>query len=292
VQNLGEVSFLPKLLALNEPCSCGEPMQDCPYWADVFERYTVVTGSNMRREPYAVFLGDAPKAQSGSGLIDLAYQTRTRFALMKLRGGLDTLSVLHAPSALGLRRATLPSVRSGVDNTLALYDTVAQATGARLIVDASKMPRKSAHLYVADPRHVRIVHLTRDGRGVVTSRKPYMPVAYAAKRWKHYHRLTQRLLERWVPQEHRLRLAYEAFAAQPEQALERVFAWLGMDYASGCLDFGADIVAHSAGGNPARFEMSGGIRGVDERWRTSLTAVELDIFERIAGRLNRSFGYG
>jgi hypothetical protein len=37
--------------------------------------------------------------------------------------------------------------------------------------------------------------------------------------------------------------------------------------------------------------MSGGIRGVDERWRTLLTAEELAAFDRIAGRLNGYLGY-
>jgi hypothetical protein len=199
---------------------------------------------------------------------------------------------LYAPGALGLRRAALPSVRQSVDNTLALYETVARTTGARLIIDASKLPRKAAHLYVTDPARVRIVHLTRDGRGVVASRKRYMTPEYAAKRWQHYHSLSLRLLDRWVPDKHRLRVAYEQFAAQPEQTLRRVFDWLGMEYSGQCLDFGIDHIAHSAGGNPARFEMSGGIRGVDERWRTSLTSEELATFDRIAGSMNRAFGYG
>jgi hypothetical protein len=291
VQNLGEVTFLPKLLALDEPCSCGETMGTCSFWQGVFGRYAERMGIDLRQDPYAIFLGDAPKSRAGSGLIDHAYQTPFRYAHMKLRGALDTLSVLGAPSALGLRRAALPSVRPRVDNTLALYETIARTTGARILVDASKMPRKAVHLYASEPARMRIVHLTRDGRGVVASRKRYMPVSYAAKRWQHYHSLTLRVLERWVPDEHRLRVAYEQFAAQPEQTLRRVFDWLGMEYSDQCLDFGIDHIAHSAGGNPARFEMSGGIRGVDERWRTLLTAEELAAFDRIAGRLNRYLGY-
>lgn len=290
-QNLGEVSFIPKLLALGEPCSCGVALRECPFWRPIFDDFTRVSGHDIRREPYAVYFGDAPKASTGSGLIDHSHQTRSRYAMMKLRGALDTAAVLYAPKALGLRRAALPSLNRGVDNTLALYATVSQRTGARLIVDASKMPRKSAHLYAADPERVRIVHLTRDGRGVAASRKKYMPVAYAARRWRHYHRLASRLLERWVPPEHRLRLSYEEFAAQPEAVLRRVFEWLDLAYAPECLRFGGPVTEHSAGGNPARFEMAGGIRGVDERWRTLLSPAELAEFERSSGALNRALGY-
>jgi hypothetical protein len=291
-QNLGEVSFIPKLLALGEACSCGKPMRDCKFWGEILTEYKKITGVDLRAQPYGVPLGDAPKAKSGAGLIDHRHQTRLRYALMKVRGALDTVSVLHAPKGAGLRRFSLPSVTRGVDNTVALYRTAARSTGARLIVDASKLPRKAAHLYVADPDRVRIVHLTRDGRGVVASRKRYMDVGVAAERWNHYHRLATRLLERWVPDACRMRLSYEDFVTQPETVLRRVFDWLEMDYSAESLRFGSDAEVHSAGGNPARFEMDGGIRGVDERWRSTLTERELHEFERRAGALNRRFGYG
>lgn len=291
IQNLGEVSFIPKLMSLGEACSCGQAMRDCEFWTGIFADYAEHTGVNLRDHPYAIPLGDAPKVRSGSGLIDHAYQTRLRFALMKFRGALDTVSVLHAPVGSGLRRFALPSVSRATDNTLALYRSAIHYTGASAIVDASKMPRKAAHLYVADPDHVRIVHLTRDGRGVVMSRKRYMPVALAAERWNHYHRLSIRLLERWVPESQRIRLAYEDFAAEPEAVLRRVLDWLGIAYSDRCLVFGGNLTVHSAGGNPARFEMGGGIRGVDERWRSELTTQELAEFDRRAGGLNRAFGY-
>ena len=291
VQNLGEVSFIPKLLALGEACSCGKPLRECEFWGGTLAEYATVTGVDLRMQPYGVPLGDAPKAKSGTGLIDHRHQTRLRYALMKVRGALDTVSVLHAPVGAGLRRFSLPSVTRGVDNTIALYRTAARATGARLIVDASKLPRKAAHLYVAAPDRVRIVHLTRDGRGVVASRKRYMPVSFAAERWNHYHGLATRLLERWVPAAHRMRLSYEEFATRPETVLRRVFDWLETDYSEECLRFGSAAEVHSAGGNPARFEMGGGIRGVDERWRSTLTEPELEEFERRAGAQNRAFGY-
>jgi hypothetical protein len=154
------------------------------------------------------------------------------------------------------------------------------------------MPRKAAHLYVARPEQVRIIHLTRDGRGVVASRKKYMQVSHAAERWAHYHRLSSRLLERWVPEEHRRRLSYEEFVTRPEASLRSISDWLGVDYADEYLVFDNRNKSHAAGGNPARFELGGGIRGVDERWRESLSDDELSTFERLAGAQNRAFGYG
>ena len=218
-------------------------------------------------------------------------QTQLRFLAMKIRGALDTISVLHAPQSLGLKNVALPSVSRGVENTLALYETALLVSGMQIVVDASKMPRKAAHLYVASPERVRIIHLTRDGRGVVASRKKYMDVGHAAERWAHYHELSSRLLERWVPQAHRRRLSYEEFVANPEECLRSISEWLGVDYAEQFLVFDNAEKSHAAGGNPARFELDGGIRGVDERWRESLTQDELTTFEKLAGVQNREFGY-
>lgn len=289
--NLGEVSFLPKLLALGELCSCGSVLRECEFWGAIFAKYASIMGYDLRHDPYEVTLGDAPKDKRGAGLIDTEQQTRLRFLAMKIRGALDTISVLHAPQSLGLKNVTLPSVSRGVANTLALYETALLVSGKQIAVDASKMPRKAAHLYVARPEQVRIIHLTRDGRGVVASRKKYMEVSHAAERWAHYHKLSSRLLERWVPQEHRLRLSYEEFVTQPEQSLKSISEWLGVDYAQQYLVFDNATKSHAAGGNPARFELDGGIRGVDERWRESLTEDELTTFEALAGPQNRAFGY-
>jgi hypothetical protein len=291
VSNLGEVSFLPKLLALDEPCSCSEVMRDCRYWSDVLVRFWEITGYDLRLDPYSADFGDAPKGRLGSGLVDRAHQTWLRFYAMKARGAVDTVSVLYAPRFVGLKSCSLPRIRRGVENTLALYDAARAATGVRMIIDASKMPRKAAHLYVAAPERVRIVHLTRDGRGVVASRKRYMPVKHAAKRWSHYHRLSLRLLDRWVPENHRLRVSYEEFASAPERCLREIFAWVGMSYSEDCLDFATKTVSHSAGGNPARFHMASGIRGVDETWRESLTAKDLETFARFASNENKVLGY-
>lgn len=289
--NLGEVSFLPKLIALSEPCSCGSPIPECDYWSQVLEVFEKNVGANLLKDPYSVHLGDAPKGRLGSGLIDKNHQSKLRFFLMKARGALDTLSVLYAPRTLPLRMMSLPSITAGARATLALFEAAAEHTGSRIIVDASKMPRKAAHLYQAAPDQVRIIHLTRDGRGVAASRKRYMPVSHAAERWAHYHRLSERTLERWVPEQHRTQVSYEEFVAHPQQTLRTLFAWLGEEYDAECLVFDKGRISHAAGGNPARFELSGGIRPADDRWRRELTEAELGDFEHAAGKQNKAFGY-
>ena len=290
--NLGEVSFLPKLLALDEPCSCGQAMSGCEFWDAVLAEHARKTGIDLRSDPYGIPLGDAPKDKHGSGKIDTQHQSKLRFYGMKAKGAMDSLSVLYAPTALPLHSVSLPTFTRAARNTIALYETAASVAGKGIVIDASKMPRKAAHLYRASPDRVRVLHLTRDSRGVVSSRKRYMPVQIAAKRWAHYHFVAENTLERWIPEGHRLRMAYEDFVGSPEDSLKRLFAWLDADYDPDCLVFDEATISHSAGGNPARFEMSGGIRPADERWRKNLTDADLEVIEKIAGPRNRAFGYG
>lgn len=289
--NLGEVAFIPKLLALGELCTCGEPLSACPHWGETFALLAARTGIDMRAAPYDLYLGEALKGKDGSGLIDHAQQTQWRYLWGKLRGALDTATLLATPRWPGMRLTTLPSVRKGTRNTLALFEAATQAHGSALIIDASKSPRKAPHLYLHNPEQVRILHLVRDARGVVSSRKRYMRVERAAERWNHYHTLSRRLLERWVAPEHRLRLRYEDFVADPAASLRSVFAWLDMPYDPACLQFSDDITVHSAGGNPARFDLAGGIRPEDDRWKTTLSPEDLRIVDEQAGSTMRDFGY-
>jgi hypothetical protein len=289
--NLGEVSFIPKLIAMREQCTCGTLLVQCPHWGRFFDTLAEREHVDMRAAPYALNLGDAIKSEGGSGLIDHKYQTRRRLAVAKLRSAYDTLALLAAPTAAALRAITPPSIRHSIANTMTLYRTAAAAWGKTLLIDASKFPRKAPHLYLRDPAMVRILYLLRDGRGVLASRVKYMSASHAADRWRHYHARTLRLLDRWVHPAHRCVLRYEDFVANPESRVRSLCEWLGIDYSAQMLGFSEDYPEHSAGGNPARFQISGGIRPVDDRWRRVLSGEQLETFERIAGRMNRELGY-
>ena len=289
--NLGEVSLMPKQLAMAEPCTCREPLAACAAWQPVFELLARRENVDLRTSPYGFFLGDAFKSRIGAGLIDTEYQTKRRMAVAKMRGAADTLALRLAPHRVLLRLLTLPSIRASVDNTIKLYEIAAEAWSRQVIVDTSKLPKKAVHLYLRDPGRVRILHLLRDGRAVLASRTRYMSTENAADRWVHYHNLAQPLLRRWVPDEHKMVLRYEEFATDPALHARRLCEWLGIEFVPEMLDVGGGRTHHSAGGNPARFSLSRGIRPPDERWRSDLGAEQLERFERIAGALNRQLGY-
>jgi len=289
--NLGEVVFIPKLLALGERCTCGDPLAKCPQWNRAFAVLATRTGSDMRQNPYALYLGDAIKTKDGTGLIDHAHQTLRRRIVAKMRGAIEMSVLLGVPTTRLLKGAILPSVRRSTSNTMALYRAAADAWERSLLIDASKHPRKALHLHLLHPSEVCVLHLVRDGRAVTASRLRYMDAARAAERWHHYHRLTLALLSRWVGPDHRRMLRYEDFVEAPEKHLRSLCSWLGVDYSAAMLQFSANTSVHSAGGNPSRFQISGGIRPDVQLWRTTLNSDQLATFERIAGTLNRQLGY-
>lgn len=286
VASAGEVIFLPKLLALNERCTCGVPLCECRQWAKVFSHLAASTGVDMRARPYGFYLGDAIKA--GAGLVDRRRQTLLRVLLSKARAAADVATFKAAKD--GQEPFVPPYVRRAVDNTFVFYDALLSAWNKSVCVDASKFIRKGIRLYLARPEQVRFVHLIRDARGVVNSRASYMQIRDAALRWRKYHTLASGYLRRWVAPEHVLTLKYEDFVAAPSPTVARVLEWAGVpDAAESPLDF--EKVQHSAGGNPARFDMRQGVRGVDEKWRAQLSNEDRNLLESIVGPLNRVYGY-
>jgi len=289
VANLGEVSFIPKHLALTGKCTCGDVLAECTEWKEVFDIILSSTGVDMRTSPYDLYLGDAIQTKGGSRT-DSAYQTHWRKNLARVRSIIDR-AALKIPPWGGIEWRTLPSIKKSVDNTMELYNAAAEAWDKEVIVDASKFPRKAIHLYQKYPDNVRILHLVRDGRGVTASRMKYMPAEGAAIRWRHYHHLTMDMLHKWVPAEHRMTMRYEDFVKSPESSMEGLCDWIGIPYQKEMLEFSNELVVHSAGGNPARFNISGGIKPADEKWRTLLDKEMLQKFDGIGGKLNRELGY-
>lgn len=287
--NLGEVSFIPKLLSLDELCTCQEKLHSCPSWAQVFANIAQDTQIDMSTQPYALHLDDVMKHKSGTGKIDHNHQRKWRMIRSKIRGGLDMLMLKYQPSTG--KFISLPSISQGVENTIRLYKAAATAWNKDVVIDASKLPRKAIHLYKKSPDEVRIIHLTRDSRGVSASHKAHIQIDRAAERWSYYHTLSMRLIDKWVKPEHVRRLKYEDFVNQPDVHLRELCDWLEVPYSEQALDFATTVESHSAGGNPTRFKFSDGIRPVDERWRTVLSEAEVKVIETICGKVSRKLGY-
>src|SRR5690606_6059257 len=66
---VGEITHLPKNLALNTPCQCGVPVGECGFWQAVLRRLPI----DLSKNPYALETGFINAAR----VIDHSHATRS-----------------------------------------------------------------------------------------------------------------------------------------------------------------------------------------------------------------------
>lgn len=275
--SLGEVRELwQRGLRENRPCGCGEPFLDCEFWGQVGTR-----------------------AFGGWGELDLD-------EALRLRNSIDrgwTAPILA-------RGRGWPAFEARVDRYLALlrplYRAIQDVSGASVIIDSSKLPMH-ALLLLRLPLDMRIVHLTRDSRGVafswrkqvrnrITAGDPkylerYDPVS-ASARYLVYNHLTDEV-QRRVPSTF---LRYEDFVARPLEAVCRLAELAGVELGTEDLSFigrgEVDLAPnHTVDGNPMRFSVGRVELRVDEEWRTRMPGVERAVVTWLTYPLLRRYGY-
>jgi len=149
-----------------------------------------------------------------------------------------------------------------------------------------------------------LVHLVRDGRGVIWShqnpakramRKSFRPApAWQTTRYWVSANLQSAYVYSRLPSERRMRLRYEDFATAPDAALGRLGRFVGEDL-SGLLTPDRAIrqpapVRHTPGGNRVRLMKEVQVRR-DFGWMEHLPAKDRALFWLCAGWLARSYGY-
>lgn len=279
--SLGEVNHLGKAVALRQTCACGTGVADCGQWNQVFDDLASRTGRDFRKRPYAFRLWDA----LAGIVIDRNHQTPGFTRAVYLRKA--WLDLRHLT---GNRLPLLPSQEAALRNKIALYDSIARQWGKKVLIDSSKDSREAVELYRRIPDRVRIVLLTRDGRGVfLSSRTSKMSQRRSLFGWLRYYRRALPLLEKHVAAADQLTLRYEDFARDAETEGRRLCEFAGLDFDPRMLDLAA-TTRHIVNGNDTRFAPDKGIR-LDERWRSALVGDDLAYFNKYGSRMNKLLGY-
>jgi len=279
VRSLGEVVHWPKTLTLDEPCTCGERMTQCPFWCSVAKHLQHSLGVDVLRDPYALDMG----LIGATHVRDERYYTLSRRMENRLAQGW-----LWAGMRMGKHWAS-PLVRRQNQHSLAVYDAVRALSGSAVVVDSSKQYLRAISLYRQEPQYTRLIMLVRDGRAVLHSRmQTGLSMEEAVQRWKRYYQRMQPCLSASVPAHAVFQLRYEQLAAHPQDTLQQLFRFLGLEACDVLSRSESDV--HMAAGNAMRFKPLGPI-APDVRWQSGLPAGARDYFERHAGQLNRQLGY-
>ena len=276
-------------------CSCGEFICQCDFWRKV------------------------KKGMAERGFeFDLAYAgtdyrtVESRYA-RRLLGPMHRGKILETVRdvALGFSPAWRKQLLEIHRRNAALASTVSDITEAEIVVDSSKIAVRLKYLLKNPELDIKVIRLIRDGRGValtymdpagyadakepslrgggsgVQRKSERLSITQAASEWRRCNEEAEHILcpldkSQWIE------VRYEELCRDTENALARLFEFLGLDPDTRARDF-RSVESHIVG-NGMRLDTTSRI-SLDERWRTVLTEEELHIFNREAGEMNRRYGY-
>ena len=269
--HVGELHFLWKNSAgagSNNLCGCGAELTRCPIWSQILP---IGRPPGVSAEAHAATVAGRQQAC-----------VRTRHTWRVLRGG--------------LRNAQL---REHAELMTSVYRAVAERTGARVIVDTTKIPGEAALLPYLDGVTPYYVHLVRDPRAVSQSWSRQKDYAYVMPSWKstaywHGFNLAAEAISRRYP-DRSMFLRYEDFTADPAGATGRLLEFCGTGREANPLAGGRTVelhTNHTVTGNPDRFRSGPTvIRDRDDAWRDGLGWPATLTTLALSWPLSRRYGY-
>lgn len=252
-------------------CSCGEYITQCAFWRDIRERATTLPGGFSLDDFGTHFAGQG-------GLADKIFYS-------SLRGRLyETLRDLAIASHPRYRDHFKRVMRRNHD----LVEIITGIMERDVFLDGSKDPVRLRYLCRHTDWDIHVILLIRDGRGTTGSymRREGMTMEQAAREWKRTC-LEYEHVQRYVDASRMRLFHYETICREPQAQLEAIHRFIGIEPVP---YRGLNISDHHLLGNSMRLRNSARLRQ-DERWRSELSEEDLETFERIAGDLNRRFGY-
>lgn len=282
VTSLGEITQLPRNLALNTRCTCGQPIKSCSVWNKVVNILSEHLAIDIHENPYALNLGYIYGMN-----YDKKHQTLFYKFIRKIKSDLRYGELRYKMSFLKIFLKTFYEVPK---NKFLLYDVANSLLGTDLVVDSSKAYLEAIGLYKMMSEKVRIILLVRDGRAVFYSG---LKRNYSKKKslsaWKNVYSRILPLLKQHVSPEHVLFIKYEDLTSNVRKELLKICNFIGLEFEEGMLDFKSKI-HHLTDGSDMRFNNSSVIK-TDILWKQKLSRDDYIYFEKYAGSFNRSFGY-
>ena len=267
-------------------CTCGKRLdlpeiedaaEACPFWSSVRREWLERTGSWDDVESY-------PRLQD-------------EFERFK-----------RWPRLLRERLGPSPRFQSYARLTRALFESVSAVSGKPAIVDSSKSPSRAFALSMVPGIDLRVAHLVRDARGVMSSlRKTLRKDVQAGIEWDHESRpiwetaviwALSNLISEWVcaqvGADRAVRLRHEDLYEDTGGELDKIGLLTESDL-RGVADAASSgktmQVGHNIGGNRMRKSESVTLKPDTREWRSTLSASEQRLSWALMGWLMRRYGY-
>jgi hypothetical protein len=177
----------------------------------------------------------------------------------------------------------------------AIYEVNAENEGANIW-----MCKSLSNIHFADWLEAEIkpyyIFLYRDGRDVACSFKRAIigekHIYHIAKQWRQEQDLCLKLYEQ-LGNKRVIKICYEDLISQPEKELVRVCEFIGAKYNSVCLEYykSSEAKNTASSGNMWQNVELKIIADNFNRYKKELTAVEIKLFENIAGETLQALNY-
>ncbi len=224
VESLGEITHFPKNLALNTVCSCLQRVRSCPVWLKIIKNMGDRTGINYLNDPYSLNLG----YHIAKVIVDRKHQTPIYKTRRKFKVGLRYLELRFG---MEFCKFLLNDVYESIDTNFLLYDSAREILHVDMIVDSSKEYLKAVGIYKRRPENVRIIFLTRDGRGVFYSNlKRNNSKKRSLYSYRNFYTRSIPLLKRHVDRKHIIRVRYEDLVKDTRKQLKRICGFVGLEF--------------------------------------------------------------
>jgi len=279
--NAGELNALfSRVSVQDQRCGCGKPFSGCPFWKSVgAHRFQGWDGDLVRH------------------IADLQpHVIRQRFIPYLLEPRI-------APQSFQRRLAEYVTAYRD------LYASIAEVSGAQVLVDASKSAAQLFALRHIEGLDLRVLNLVRDSRGVAHSwsktdiqmpqirdrealMRTYEPRSLALM-WSAIQ-MESTFLSARAPFGARVR--YEDLVANPRRTLETTLAAIGLPPEAGWLDHVDDRSvtldsSHGVAGSRSRFTTGRIELQLDEDWRETLPADARRVVTAVTFPQLVSYGY-
>ncbi|MDW8395779.1 MAG: sulfotransferase [Anaerolineae bacterium] len=273
--SFGELYNFPLRFLEQRYCGCGVRLPECPFWRQVVQ---------------LCWHGDV-EAQLRAWLAQRDEVARARHAL-RWRLSFARQKLLLKSSAY---RVTLAQ----------FYRALAQVSGARVLVDTSKVAGYAQVLAWTPGIELYVVHLVREPRAVAYSWArtklkptpagsvaiaPTSPV-HGALKWLAHNLATE--LYCTLPRLRYMRTRYEDFVRDPCQTIRAVLDFVGeRSPIPVAVDNSIALTAqHTVDGNPDRFSKGLVVLSADDEWRHRLDWRARTLVTLIAAPLLHRYGY-
>ncbi|GAB3113247.1 hypothetical protein GCM10027160_16700 [Streptomyces calidiresistens] len=272
VRHIGELHFLWRNGVLgvgtNSSCGCGQRVTECPLWAKTLAALPAGLDESTARRMLAL-----------------------QHALLRTRHTRNRIA-----EARGTRPAA-PGLTELLDRSVAVYRTLTELGGERLVVDGSKCPAEAAALLGRDDLDVRVLHIVRDPRATALSyrgAKEYidpMSPARSSGYWTAFNLASE--LVGTTAADRYLRIRHEDLCADPRRVVTEVMRFAGLSGpppvdTDGRVELG---VNHTVTGNPDRMRRGTTRIATDHRWRTALSGRDVAAATAPALPLLGRYGY-